>query len=59
MSVTEFTRRAPKRVEQRLCAQCGGRMLIVRINPVGLGFDVRAFECTDCNREETVVVKRA
>jgi hypothetical protein len=34
-------------------------MWIVRIQPVGLGFDMRTFECPECKREATVVVKRA
>ena len=34
-------------------------MWIVRIQPVGLGLDMRTFECAECQREETVVAKRA
>ena len=32
-------------------------MWIVRIQPVGLGFAMRSYECPECEREETVVVK--
>jgi hypothetical protein len=28
------------------------------MRPVGLGFTIGEFECSDCKREETVVVKR-
>lgn len=59
MSVMAFTPHAPKRIEPRLCAQCGASMLIVRIQPLGWGFQERTFECTDCKREETAIVKRA
>ena len=34
-------------------------MTIVRIERLGLGYDMRTFECPDCKREELKVVKRA
>ncbi len=61
MPVTAFTPHAPKPVPHANCSQCQRPMWIVRIQPVGLGLDMdmRTFECPECKREETVIVKRA
>jgi hypothetical protein len=34
-------------------------MLIISIEPLGLGYDLRTFECRECQREEMKVVHRA
>jgi DNA polymerase III alpha subunit (gram-positive type) len=57
MSVTAITPRAPKYIESAMCPQCQRPMLIVRIQRVGLGYDMRTFECPQCKREEAAVVK--
>ena len=59
MPATAFTPHTPKPIPLATCPQCQRPMWIVRIQPVGLGFDMRTFECPECKRDATVVVKRA
>ena len=49
----------PKRIEGDLCPQCQMPMGIIRIEQLGLGYDMRTFECLECKRQELQVVKRA
>jgi hypothetical protein len=56
---TEYTPHSPKRVDGPLCPKCGTAMLIISIEPLGLGYDLRTFECRECQREEMKVVHRA
>jgi DNA polymerase III alpha subunit (gram-positive type) len=57
MTVTTITPRAPKYLERAMCPQCQRLMLIVRSQRLGLGYDMRTFECPQCKREEAAVVK--
>jgi hypothetical protein len=42
-------------IERPICKRCGVRTMLVRISPDGLGFEVRSFECPECNH---VVIER-
>jgi hypothetical protein len=53
------TQHSPKRIEGDLCPQCQMPMGIIRIEPLGLGYDMRTYECLECKRQELQVVKRA
>jgi hypothetical protein len=59
MPGTEYTLHSPKRVDGPLCPKCATAMLIIRIEPLGFGYDLRTFECSECHREEMKVVNRA
>ena len=48
-----------RRVDNPICPQCSRPMWIVRIECLGLGYDMRTLECRECKREATVVVKHA
>jgi hypothetical protein len=49
----------PKRIEGDLCPQCQMPMGIIRIEALGLGYDMRTYQCLECKREELKVVKGA
>jgi hypothetical protein len=59
MPVTAHTAYAPHapRYMEAMCPLCQRPMLIVRIQRLGLGYDIRTFECPQCKREEAGVVK--
>jgi hypothetical protein len=59
MPGTAFTPHSPTRIFGPLCPKCGTAMLIIRIEPIGLGYDLRTFECSECQRQEMKVVNRA
>jgi hypothetical protein len=43
-----------KIIERRpRCQNCGARMMMTGIEPMGLGTDRRTFECDQCGREES------
>ena len=48
-----------RRVDNPICPQCSRPMLIVRIERLGLGYDMHTLECRECKREAAVVVKHA
>jgi hypothetical protein len=48
-----------RRVDNPICPRCSKPMWVVRIERLGLGFDMRTLECRECKREATVVVKHA
>ena len=48
-----------RRIENPTCPQCSRPMWLVRIERLGLGYDMRTLECRECKREAAVVVKRA
>jgi hypothetical protein len=48
-----------RRVDNPMCPQCCRPMWIVRVDRLGLGFDLRTLECRQCKRETTVVVKHS
>jgi hypothetical protein len=47
------------RIENPSCPQCSKPMSIVRIERLGLGYDMHTLECRECKREAAVVVKHA
>jgi hypothetical protein len=48
-----------RRVDNPICPQCSKPMWIVRVERLGLGYDMRTLECRECKREAAVVVKHA
>jgi hypothetical protein len=54
-----YTQELPNYVKHLVCPHCQMPMKIVRIEGLGLGYDMRTLECLECKREEAVVVKRA
>jgi hypothetical protein len=56
MPFTAYAPHAPKYVEA-MCPQYQRSMLIVRIQRLGFGYDMRTFECPQCKCEEAAVVK--
>jgi DNA-directed RNA polymerase subunit RPC12/RpoP len=47
-----------KIIERRpRCQNCGARMLMTGVEPMGLGTDRRTFECDQCGLEEELLVK--
>jgi hypothetical protein len=54
-----YTPPTPKHIEPAICPKCQTPMGIVRIERLGLGYNMRTFECSNCKREEMAVVKQA
>jgi hypothetical protein len=48
-----------RRVDNPICPQCSRPMWIVRVERLGLGYDLHTLECRECKREAAVVVKHA
>jgi hypothetical protein len=48
-----------RRVDNPICPQCSRPMWIVRVERLGLGYDLHTLECQECKREAAVVVKHA
>jgi hypothetical protein len=48
-----------RRVDNPICPQCSRPMGVVRIERLGLGYDMCTLECRECKREAAVVVKHA
>ena len=46
-----------KIIERRRCQNCGARMLMTGIEPMGRGTDRRTFACDQCGHEEELLVK--
>jgi hypothetical protein len=59
MMHTAYTPHSPKRIEGDLCPQCQMPMGLISIELLGLGYDMRTFECVGCKRQKLKVVKRA
>lgn len=47
---------SPIVVESDPCPKCQGSMLLARINPGRLNFDLRSFECVKCGHVEKTLV---
>jgi ssDNA-binding Zn-finger/Zn-ribbon topoisomerase 1 len=48
----------PEKIEQPPCSKCGGPMWLARIEPTEKpDFDLRTFECPQCDQSDTVMVK--
>lgn len=43
------------RIESRHCSRCQALMVLARVAPARLGFDLQTFECLQCNQVEKVV----
>jgi hypothetical protein len=48
-----------RRVDNPICPLCSKPMWIVRVERLGLGYDMHTLECRECKRETAVVVKHA
>ena len=57
MPQTQFIPSPLKIIERRRCQNCGARMMMTGIEPMGLGTDRRTFECDQCGHEEELLVK--
>lgn len=57
MTQIKFTPTGPPNAENPDCPKCGKKMSLARIEPEEPAHDRRAFECPQCNRSESVVVK--
>jgi ribosomal protein S27AE len=44
------------RIQRPLCPRCHTHMMLARISPARVGFDLRTFECPNCNDAHEVVV---
>jgi hypothetical protein len=47
----------PAMVDFPICNNCGALMQLARIEPDEPEYERRYFECTDCGKSETLVVK--
>ena len=43
-------------IERRNCAKCGATMTLVRIARGPSGFDIRTFDCGECNHADILTV---
>ena len=39
------------------CTKCGAEVMLVRIEPANSGFDLRTFECSECNNVDQYIVE--
>jgi len=44
-------------IERRVCPKCHDHMLLAHIVPASMGFDLRTFECTNCEHVRDVIVE--
>jgi uncharacterized protein (UPF0212 family) len=44
-------------IERRVCPKCHNHMLLAHIVPANMGFDLRTFECTNCEHVRDVIVE--
>ena len=57
MPQTQFIPSPLKIIERRRCQNCGARMVMTGIEPMGLGTDRRTYECDQCGHEEELLLK--
>jgi ribosomal protein S14 len=57
MPQSQFIPSPLKIIERRRCQNCGTRMMMTGIEPIGPGSDRRTFECDQCGHEEGLLVK--
>jgi hypothetical protein len=51
-----LSRLALTAIERRNCAKCGATMTLVRIARGPSGFDIRTFDCGECNHAHILTV---
>jgi len=39
------------------CTKCGSEVMLVRIEPAQSGFDLRTFECSECNNVDQYIIE--
>jgi hypothetical protein len=44
-------------VHRPICSKCRARMMLARIMPARMGFDIRTFECPKCDHLHEVMVE--
>jgi hypothetical protein len=57
MAQPQFVPSPLKIIERRRCQNCGTRMMMTGIEPMGLGTDRRTLESDQCGHEEELLVK--
>jgi hypothetical protein len=59
--MTEFCPRPPEEINACVhypaCPKCRARMMLARIMPAGVGFNLRTFECPKCDHVHEVLVE--
>jgi hypothetical protein len=40
-----------------VCTKCGSEMMLARIEPAKPGFDLRTFECSECNNADQYIIE--
>jgi hypothetical protein len=57
MPETYSSSQVPLNADERPhCSKCGAEMTLVRIAPGPAGFDIRTFDCTNCDHAHIVTV---
>ena len=55
--MTEYPAAIPLLAIQRLrCGKCRTRMMLARISPGPIGFELRTFDCSKCGHAEKIVI---
>jgi transposase-like protein len=44
-------------IQRPACPRCSAQMMLARIMPYSVGFDLRTFECPKCQRVHEVIVE--
>jgi len=39
------------------CTKCGAEMMLVRIEPARNGFELRTFDCSECNNADQYIIE--
>ena len=58
--MTEFLSRHEQTkacIQRPACPKCHARMMLARIMPAGVGFNLRLFECPECEHVREVLVE--
>jgi hypothetical protein len=51
-------RRDPRRcADVQSCTRCGAEMMLVRIEAAKSGFDLRTFDCSECDNADQYIVE--
>ena len=53
---TDFTLEM-EAITRPVCRKCGAKVFLIRIEADKPGYDLRTFQCPECDHIETIVVK--
>jgi predicted RNA-binding Zn-ribbon protein involved in translation (DUF1610 family) len=56
MLSSNLTHASSRAVARPPCPKCGTTMVLARVDPHTTGYDIRTFECPDCDHSEGAVV---